>query len=145
MLPLYILLSWTLQCLTFSSSLAVEICGFPPCVDTAAQPISTFNHHISQFHTVCDNSACNHIHIHTYTFSSLFKHWPIFSVPRTHLRSHAHTRMQSYVWTGPLSAIGIGLVINSINYLRNFRVCKHWQKGTRWETEQGYLLQKGTW
>lgn len=107
-----------------------------PRVDTTAQPISTFSHHISQLHTVCDNSACNHTHIHTYTFSSLFKHCPhllcaarTLSLPRA--RAHTHTRMQSYVWTGPFSAIGIGLVINSINYLGNFRVCKHWQKGTR--------------
>lgn len=110
---------WLLRAWPSAPTLLEEICGF--CgVDTEAHPITQPNYHISQFCLVCDNSHCNHIHIHTYTLPSLFKHCPIFIV------LCAGTHMHSNVWTGPQCTPETELVINIINYLRNFKLCKHY-------------------
>lgn len=95
-----------------------------PCVDTGALPITTLNYHISQFFLVCDNSYSNHIHIHAYTFTSLFKHCSIFTLLCRHERTQTH--MLCYIWTGLHCASETRLVIKSINYLRNFQLCKYW-------------------
>lgn len=56
-----------------------------------------------------------------YTLTSLFKHY------------HTHTRIQKErqteredVWTRLLCPMRTELVINNINYLGYFRLCKHW-------------------
>ena len=81
----------------------------------------SLDRHITQFQPVCDNFHWYHRHIYMYTLTSLFKHY------------HTHTRIQKErqteredVWTRLLCPMRTELVINNINYLGYFRLCKHW-------------------
>lgn len=123
------LLLMIVRCVTFSSFAVGRNLRFPRCWHRSP-PYNHPNYHISQFCLVCDNSYCNHIHIHTYTFTSLFKHC-FLSLCCT----DTHTT-HSCVWTGLLCAIETVLVINSMNYLRNFQLCKHWSEETRRRKER---------
>lgn len=124
----YLAVTKTAQLVTLSFlSLWEGICDFL-CVDSIAHLITTVNYQMSQFCLLFDNLYCNHIHIHTYTFTALFKHSSIFTLLFRHKCTQRHIAIFAQDCSVPRES---KMVINNMNYLRNFQVCKNWLEERR--------------